>query len=134
MLVLCKECGKPIRSSRLEDHMARTHVITKELMSDGRRLITVPPGLRVHGPKKKNREEAIKCPVCSTTTAIVNLARHMAEVHGKAFSPQHFRKPAGLLPAQSSSAGLIEHSGEDIFDRGMVYSGGGYGLGKNRRH
>lgn len=129
-LVICKTCGKPIRASRLEDHQRRDHPkrVTKTVIE--KRTIKVRQNLRK--AEKAQQAVLVKCPVCSVGVSVQGLDTHMSTAHSMPRTENGSRKKGAQWSGELSRGDTGERSWQDVYDRGLVYSGGAFGLGRKR--
>lgn len=129
-LVICKTCGKPIRASRLEDHQRRDHSkkVTKTVIE--KRTIKVRQNLRKE--EKSQHAVLVKCPVCSVGVSVQALDTHLSTEHSMKRTEGGVRKKSPQWSGELSRGDAGERSWQDVYDRGLVYSGGAFGLGRKR--
>lgn len=92
--------------------------------------------------EQKDRNEFIKCPDCGGEVKRKNLNKHRKRYH----LPKPAPKPASSKPMLKYMTTAQKRRylnsldrpdrewSDDVMDRGRVSLGGGYGLGKNRKH
>ena len=152
----CAKCKKLISESLTKEHLHKMHgIIVRnaeknlfwyyESVVKTQKRKKAKPKTWLEKPKlaaedsfnKNNKTSLVKCPDCNATLNSKNLGKHFRRVHGNV--PPQLEKN---LPLENSRflGRRLEHErpekdySEDIFDRAIVYHGGAYGLGKNRRH
>lgn len=156
----CGTCGCTVRADRLERHVQKQHSVEaerrkadaeKKAAEDRKRLKL----LRDHQKLLKKREEirarveqfirsntdesrAI-CQFCGAVMSRKKLGKHVSKCHSGERPVSSFRLPVQRIPRTrreylSKLFGPELPYSDDIFDKGLVSSGGAYGLGRNRRH
>ncbi|WP_299257407.1 hypothetical protein [uncultured Kushneria sp.] len=152
----CAKCKKLISKSLMKEHLHKMHGIVirnvekdlfwyyENVVKTQKRKKAEPktsvgkPAFTSQKVSKENGDKTfIKCPVCKTTLNQKNLQKHLKKVHGNAKIPlkdtRHTEKSTYLGKKLESERPERDYS-EDIFDRAIIYHGGAYGLGKNRKH
>ena len=152
-LIQCETCDCSVRVDRLQKHNEKHHSIEAERRKaeDKKRLHM----LREQRKRMRKREELQRkveafvrsnkdpgrtiCKFCGSVVNRKNLSKHIQKCHSG-------ERPTlqVAVPVQRISRDRRQHLNklfapdlpysEDVFDRGVVSSGGAYGLGRNRRH
>lgn len=139
----CPKCGCDLRADRFEKHMRKQHSPSAEKVRElARQKRAIAKKL-----KEMEGKQTVRCDICGTKVKLKHKARHLRKVHGDQNEPCHdpisIRPHGGSLRSLSSRDriralnrlfGPDREYSEDIFERGRVVQGGGYGLGNNRRH
>lgn len=150
----CPVCRCILRLNRFERHMSQQHASEAQIKPSTQMPVTTRKNTQTVEKKsveKQNIEPIpmVKCPTCKKQVRETRLARHMRKVHDDWSmplpSPPKLPKKTkkvkiGKLPDRERKRqlrilfGPDRETSDDIFDRGLVVSGGGYGLGKSRAH
>lgn len=131
VIVECPKCHLKISKRRLRRHLKRDHNPEVELARKQAAL--------AESRNKIEGEKNIKCPICSCLIKSKNLVRHGKLKH-KLFLSQisginKFKSNREKESFWKSKLGPdIEDESNDVFSKGVVISGGAYGLGKNRKN
>ena len=83
--------------------------------------------------RKKEGKLIVKCDICNVEINRKNLIKHKRKVHKISGVTVNMTNSERTRYINKLFAPDRDYS-EDVFDRGRVTSGGGYGLGRSRRH
>lgn len=132
VLLMCKTCGKPVRQSRFvghpcmaekkKGHVAKVIVELRQVKA------------REQTPKKQKSRDDVLCPVCSMPLAWTTVDSHLGNVHSMRRTEYGLKKVSKAWNGQLSRGAESPRTYEDVYDRGLVYSGGGFGVGRSNRY
>lgn len=140
---ICPRCGCGLRADRFEKHMRKQHSPCAEKARElARQKLAITKEL-----KELEGNQTVRCNICGTKVKLKNKGRHFKKVHDT--FGNYCQNPVSTTPESGSLRSLSSRDriralnrrfgpdreySEDLFDRGRVVQGGGYGLGNNRHH
>lgn len=131
-MVRCPKCQQLVSENRLDKHLKKAHSPEAE----NKRLAEQIFRQREH--EHKNR--IVQCHVCKSKIKQRNLSKHLLEQHGVNTIPSLVMgESPQVSPLNRNSSAWLSRFGtdsskisDDVFDRGLVVSGGAFGQGKKR--
>jgi len=155
---ICSICGSMLRSENFEHHMQTQHTPEKEKARieqkdldrkkrlEGMQIVQCEIcGIKIKKKNlkkhKRNVHEAVivKCSICGMSMKENKLTKHKQNIHNE-YSSEQLKLKLKKMPVSERNKfikkvlGPEQNNSTDIFSKGRVVSGGGYGLGRNRKH
>lgn len=138
----CPVCNCNLRLKNFNRHMQLQHNPVAEKHRAAQQLATKELKLKREHEKELEKDTIVQCPICQLDIKKKNLRRHKRKSHRlKPNAPSPTLKPklSDLSVTErrrqlNKIFGPDHEESNDVFDKGLVISGGGYGLGKNRKH
>ena|SRR5690606_2985458 len=130
-IVECPKCHLKISKLKLRRHLKRVHNPEVELARKQEAL--------AESRKKIEGEKIVICPICKCLIKSKNLVKHGKLKHqlfpSQISGTNKFKSNREKESFWKSKLGPdVEDESNDVFSKGVVISGGAYGLGKNRKN
>ncbi|MBT2153466.1 hypothetical protein KKI34_17425 [Pseudoalteromonas tetraodonis] len=144
----CKQCKRKILKSSLLNHLNKIHgffpkdisniafFYFNEVKSECIKELKSEMQKRFEDTYNEllglTHKEVTRCRVCSKSVGKKNIVRHFKEEHHVNMS--NIKKQIDSVKPKKQLAMVSINESQDLFDRQIKLNGGGYGLGKNRKH